>query len=67
MPLNTKMEIHDTPTSNLVEIKAILPMILQGLVYTISDYLSMSDRFPESGTKNAPEYERLHETWKAAQ
>ena len=28
MPLNTKMELHDTPTSKLAEIKAILPVIL---------------------------------------
>ena len=26
MPLNTKMELHDTPTSKLAEIKAISPM-----------------------------------------
>ena len=26
--LNTKMELHDTPTSKLAEIKAILPMIV---------------------------------------
>ena len=29
--------------------------------------LFMPDRFPESGTKNAPEYECLHEAWKTAQ
>ena len=34
-----------------------------GLVYTILDY---SDRFLESGTKNALEYECLHEAWKTA-
>ena len=28
MPLNTKMELQDTPTSKLAEIKAISPMIL---------------------------------------
>ena len=28
MPLNTEMELHDTPTSKLAEIKAISPMIL---------------------------------------
>ena len=28
MPLNTKMELHDTPTSKLAEIKAISPEIL---------------------------------------
>ena len=28
MPLNTKMELHDTPTSKLVEIKAVSPVIL---------------------------------------
>ena len=29
----------------------------KGLVYT------MPDHFPESGTKNAPEYECLHDAW----
>ena len=29
MPLNTKMELHDTPTSKLAEVKAISPVILQ--------------------------------------
>ena len=29
--------------------------------------LFMPDRFPESGTKNAPEYECLHEAWRASQ
>ena len=28
MPFNTKMELHDTPTSKLAEIKAISPVIL---------------------------------------
>ena len=27
----------------------------------------MPDRFPESGIKNAPEYECLDEAWKTAQ
>ena len=29
--------------------------------------LFLLDRFPESDTKNAPEYECLHEAWKTAQ
>ena len=29
MPLNTKMELHNTPTSKLAEMKAISPVILQ--------------------------------------
>ena len=29
--------------------------------------LFMPDCFPESGTKNAPDYECLHEAWKASQ
>ena len=28
MPLSTKMELHDTPTSKFAEIKAISPAIL---------------------------------------
>ena len=28
MPLNTKLEVHNTPTSKLAEIKAISPVIL---------------------------------------
>ena len=30
------------------------------------DYFLLPDRFPESGTKNTPEYECLHKAWKSA-
>ena len=42
MPLNTKMELHDTPTSKLAEIKAISPMILNDdNKYTASEICKM--------------------------
>ena len=42
MPLNTKMELHDTPTSKLAEIKAISPVILNGdNKYTANDICKM--------------------------
>ena len=36
-----------------------------GLVYTILDYFH-AGHIPESGTKNASEYESSHEAWKTA-
>ena len=43
MFLNTKMELHDTPTSKLAEIKAISRMILQMVTnkYTATDICKM--------------------------
>ena len=41
---NTKMELHDTPTSKLAEIKAISPVILQMVnKYTANDICKMTE------------------------
>ena len=41
MPLNTKMELHDTPTSKFAEIKAISTAILNK--YTANDICKMTE------------------------
>ena len=41
MPLSTKMELHDTPTSKFAEIKAISPAILNK--YTANDICEMTE------------------------
>ena len=41
MPLNTKMELHDTPTSKLAEIRAISPVILEMLTTNANDICQM--------------------------